>query len=67
MDNLPIPIFSNLLIYKSYQGFSVELCLTEPYCPNGEVPLVFVMCGFIEFIVESKWLYRKIYERRFRC
>lgn len=64
MDKLPIPIFSNLLVYKSYQGFSMELCLTEPYCPNGEVPLIFIKLGFVEFIVESKWLYRRLYEIR---
>jgi len=42
-----------------------EICETFPYAPDGEVPLIFINVAWFEIIFESKWLYKKVYDRRY--
>lgn len=52
------------LFWKKWE-FGYQLCETEPYARDGDVPIVFLLLGFIEIAVENSWLYRRLYKKRY--
>lgn len=54
---------SVLLTFKWEIG--IDLCETYPYAPDGDVPLIFISCGFIQFTIESKKIYKYLYDKKY--
>ena len=44
---------------------SIEALETQPYEFDGSIPMVFIQMGWLEFIVTNKWLYKKVYTRKY--
>lgn len=42
-----------------------DMCETEPYALDGEVPLLFVFLGYFWITIESKRLYKYFYKRKY--
>ena len=43
----------------------LDLCETSPYAPDGDVPLIFIQLAYFEIMFYNKWLYKKIYKKRY--
>ncbi len=53
-----------LIFFFTKFKFELDICETEPYAPDGDAPFIFVRIGWVEFMFESKTLYKLIYKRR---
>lgn len=53
----------SVFVWNKFE-FSLEICETEPYAPDGEVPLIMVRTGWLEFLFYSKLLFKLIYKKR---
>ncbi len=66
---IPLPVYDfsigpvSIMIWKKFE-FHLEICETEPYAPDGEVPLIMLKMGWIEFLFYSKVLFKLIYKKR---
>lgn len=49
-------------VWNRSQGWGVEPLITNPYRMDGEIPLVFIHLGRVQFFFENKWLYKKVYK-----
>lgn len=59
------PIFnigSFFTVWNKSQGWGIEPLITNPYKMDGEIPLVFINLGRVQFFFENKWLYKKVYK-----
>jgi hypothetical protein len=74
LDNIEIPKDTNypifelgswFMVWKESIDWGVNLCETFPYAPDGEVPLIFIDMGRCQITVDSRWLYKTIYERKY--
>lgn len=52
----------SFLVLKDFD-FGVEALETAPYAPNGDIPVVFIRLGFLEVMIENKYLYWKVLNR----
>lgn len=65
----PIPAYEfsvgplSVFVWNKFE-FSLEICETEPYAPDGDVPLIMLKMGWIEFLFYSKTLFKLIYKKR---
>lgn len=48
------------------EWFTIDLCETFPYAPDGEVPMMFLNIWKLQMWIEWSWLYRKIYKNRYQ-
>ena len=55
---------TSFLFYRKPELF-FDICETHPYAPDGDIPLIFIRLGWLEIIFESKWIYKKVYKRRY--
>ena len=51
-------------VYRKAE-LSIEPLETEPYQFDGSIPLIFVRVAWFEWMFENKWLYTKIYVKKF--
>lgn len=67
-NSIPILHFSlfglSFLIWKDFK-FLIEFCETEPYTPNGDIPLIFVQFGWLALVFENKMIYKFMYKRKY--
>lgn len=55
------------LFEQENQKTETNLNKPQPYALDGEIPLVFLKIGCIQFCFDSKWLYKKLYKRKHNC
>lgn len=70
LDKSDIPIFDAHLLGISFFinrrcRFGVDLLETEPYRFDGSDPMLFVNVGPFELVFYNKWLYTKLYKKRY--
>lgn len=67
--DFPLPVYEfsilglSVMVWKKFE-FSLEICETEPYAPDGDVPLIMLKTGWTEFLFYSKPLFKLIYKKR---
>jgi hypothetical protein len=54
----------SVFIWRKFT-LSLYVLETEPYRMDGEVPMVFLQIGPIEFVFENKFIYKRLYKREF--
>lgn len=55
----------SVFIWKSFK-FDLDICETFPYQPDGTIPLIFFRIGWVEFMFENYFLYKKLYRRKYK-
>lgn len=70
IDYSALPVWSahafgvSFSIYRKAE-LSIEPLETEPYQFDGSIPLIFIRVAWFEWMLENKWLYTKLYVKKF--
>jgi len=72
MENMDFAIpFFNISIFNVHfslykiREMYLDFCETNPYRPDGEIPLIFLRMGHLEIVFESKKLYKYLYKKKY--
>jgi hypothetical protein len=66
---IPLPVSEiyafgvSLFIWKEAK-FEIDICETEPYQPDGSVPMLFFRFAWFELVFQNKTIYKFFYKRK---
>lgn len=69
--DIDLPLFSidilssTVFTWRRWEVY-VDFLETNPYRPDGDVPMVFIRLGFLEISLYSKKLYKFLYKKKYK-